>query len=606
MKRSITKSGICTVVTAAAITTVAGIVPVAALAAPALPELPQKLAGKTIFLDPGHQGPNHSQDTNKQVSDGRGGTKACQTTGMTTLHGIAEHTITWNVAQLVRTSLEGLGAHVVMSRPDDTGWGGCIDDRAKAANDSGADVAVSIHADSGPADGKGFHLIVPQLPVPDAKVNEVQSGAGLAASKAMRDTYLQSGYQAATYNGAAEGLQTRSDVAGPALTLVPDVFLEMGNGANAEDAQQLETPEGQLKHAVTITTGIASYLLGVPVPAATDKPAERAAEPGTQSAQQLPAQAPAPETSLVPQTAVPVPEATVPQAPAVVPEAVAPQAPAAVPEPTPEAVAPQAPVAVVPQVPAFIIPAKAPHSTAPAAPATPATPGTSQAQPGTSQAQPGTSQAQPGTSQAQPGTSQAQPGQAPALPAQNPGTPGTAPAQQNPGQQPGEAVLEEGLQVFQQLADQFLNNWQHAQTPPQPGIQQRTVPQPGTTQPQNGTQPPAAQTKPATPAVRAIADLRAPVRQSPSTPGGQGNSAAPGGLGTQSTPGAQAPGTDKNSKSDSLGAGGLSSLVQMAVKFFGPLAKMLTGDSGLGADLINLAYSVVSVLSNTLFSSTTK
>ncbi|MEU1205584.1 N-acetylmuramoyl-L-alanine amidase [Nocardia sp. NPDC005825] len=590
MKRSITKSGICTVVTAAAITTVAGIVPVAALAAPALPELPQKLAGKTIFLDPGHQGPNHSQDTNKQVSDGRGGTKACQTTGMATLHGIAEHTITWNVAQLVRTSLEGLGAHVVLSRPDDTGWGGCIDERAQAANASGADVAVSIHADSGPADGKGFHLIVPQLPVPDAKVNEVQSGAGLAASKAMRDTYLQSGYQAATYNGAVEGLQTRSDIAGPALTLVPDVFLEMGNGANAEDAQQLESPEGQLKHAVTITTGIASYLLGVPVPAATDKPAEKAAEPGIPSAQQLPAQAPAPEAALVPQAAVPVPEA------------VAPQAPAAVPEPTPEVVAPQAPAAVAPQAPAFIVPAhapkspaiivpaQAPQSTAPAAPAP---------------AQPGTSQAQPGTSQAQPGTSQAQPGQTPALPAQNPGTPGTGPAQQNPAQQPGAAVLEDGFQVFQQLADQFLNNWQHAQTPPQPGIQ-RTVPQPGTTQPQNGTQPPAAQAKPATPAVRAIADLRAPVRQSPSTPGGQGNSAAPGGVGTQSTPGAQAPGTDKNSKSDSLGAGGVSSLVQMAVKFFGPLAKMLTGDSGLGADLINLAYSVVSVLSNTLFSSSAK
>ncbi|MFD7844376.1 N-acetylmuramoyl-L-alanine amidase [Nocardia sp. NPDC059764] len=603
MKRSITKSGICTAVTAAAITTVAGIVPVAALAAPALPELPQKLAGKTIFLDPGHQGPNHSEDTNKQVSDGRGGTKACQTTGMTTLHGIAEHTITWNVAQLVRTSLEGLGAHVVMSRPDDTGWGGCIDERAKAANASGADVAVSIHADSGPADGKGFHLIVPQLPVPDAKVNEVQSGAGLAASKAMRDTYLQSGYQAATYNGAAEGLQTRSDVAGPALTLVPDVFLEMGNGANAEDAQQLESPEGQLKHAVTITTGIASYLLGVPVPAATDKPAEKAAEPGIPSAQQLPAQGPAPEASLAPQAAVPVPEAIAPQAPAVVPEAVAPQAPAAVPEPTPEAVAPQAPAAVAPQAPVAVVPAHAPKSPAIIVPAQAPQSTTTPAAP--APAQPGTSQAQPGTSQAQPGTSQAQPGQAPALPAQNPGTPGTGPAQQNPAQQPGAAVLEDGLQVIQQLADQFLNNWQHAQTPPQPGIQ-RTVPQPGTTQPQNGTQPPAAQAKPAIPAVRAIADLRAPVRQSPSTPGGQGNSAAPGGLGTQSTPGAQAPGTDKNSKTDSLGAGGLSSLVQMAVKFFGPLAKMLTGDSGLGADLINLAYSVVSVLSNTLFGSTAK
>ncbi|MGW4356829.1 hypothetical protein ACWELJ_32575, partial [Nocardia sp. NPDC004582] len=270
-----------------------------------------------------------------------------------------------------------------------------------------------------------------------------------------------------------------------------------------------------------------------------------------------------------------------PQAPAAVPaptpEAVAPQAPAAVVPQAPAAVVPQAPAAVVPQAPAAIIPAQAPHATAPAAP-TPA----------------------------QPGTSQAQPGQTPALPAQNPGTPGTGPAQQNPAQQPGESVLEDGLQVFQQLADQFLNNWEHAQTPPQPGIQQKTVPQPGITLPQNGTQPPAAQARPATPAVRPIADLRAPVRQSPSTPGGQGNSAAPGGLGTQSTPGAQAPGADKNSKSDSLGAEGVTSLVQLAVKFFGPLAKMLTGDSGLGADLINLAYSVVSVLSNTLFSSTAK
>ncbi|MFD6355679.1 N-acetylmuramoyl-L-alanine amidase [Nocardia tengchongensis] len=589
MKRSITKSGICTAVTAAAITTVAGIVPVAALAAPALPELPQKLAGKTIFLDPGHQGPNHSQDTNKQVSDGRGGTKECQTTGMTTLHGIAEHTITWNVAQLVRTSLEGLGAHVVLSRPDDTGWGGCIDERAKAANASGADVAVSIHADSGPADGHGFHLIVPQLPVADAKVNEVQSGPGLAASKAMRDTYVQSGYQVATYNGAVDGLQTRSDIAGPALTTVPDVFLEMGNGANADDAQQLESPEGQLKHAVTITTGIASYLLGVPVPGV-----EKAADPGTQPGQQVPAQAapapaapaavPAPEATVVPQAAVPVPEAVAPQAPAAAPEAVAP--------PAPEAAIPQAvaPAAVVPH--ALVVPARAPQVTGPAAPAP----------------------AKPGQTPAQPGQTPAQPGQTPAPPAQLPGQSGAAPAQQNPAQQqPGDAVLQNGLQVIQQLADQFLNNWEHAQTPPQPGIGQKSVPQPGTTPQQQGTQPgtspqavqpkpatPAVQPKPATPAVRPVADLRAPVRQSPATPGGSGNTAVS--PGTQSAPGTQALGTDNNSKSNGLGVEGVSSLVQMAVKFFGPLAKMLTGDSGLAPDLLNLAYSVVSVLSSTLFS----
>ncbi|MEU6584282.1 N-acetylmuramoyl-L-alanine amidase [Nocardia sp. NPDC046763] len=555
MKPSITKAGICTVVAAAAITTVAGIVPVAALAAPALPELPQKLAGKTIFLDPGHQGPNHAQDENKQVSNGRGGTKACETTGMTSLHGIAEHTINWNVAQLVRTSLEGLGAHVVMSRPDDIGWGGCIDDRAKAANASGADIALSIHADSGPADGRGFHLIVPALPVADAKVNEVQSGEGLTASKAMRDAYLQSGYQAATYNGAVDGLQTRSDIAGPALTTVPEVFLEMGNGANAEDAQQLETPEGQLKHAVTITTGIASYLLGVPVPADTGQ----ASEPGTQPGQQVPAQ-----------------PAHTPQAAPAQPS----QAPASA----------QTPQAAVPQVPRTVVPAQAPRTTVPAAPAQPG-----QAQPG--QTQPG--QAQPG--QAQPG--QTQPGQAQPGQTQPPAPTAPAPAQRNPApaQQPGNAVpgFEVGPQFFQQLAEQLLNSWGQSQTPGQPGTQPQTAPQ-------AGTQPQAVQPAQTNPAAQPIADQRAPQWQSPGTPGGQGTPATPDRLGTQSILGPQAPATDQNSKSNGLNVNSVSTLMQMAVKFLGPLANMLTGDSGLASGLVNLAYTVVSVLGSTLLSAATK
>ncbi|MVU81526.1 hypothetical protein GPX89_30335 [Nocardia sp. ET3-3] len=537
MKPSITKAGICTAVTAAAITTVAGIVPVAALAAPALPELPQKLAGKTVFLDPGHQGPNHTQDVNKQVSDGRGGTKACQTTGMTSLHGIAEHTINWNVAELVRTSLEGLGAKVVMSRPDDTGWGGCVDDRAKAASASGADVALSIHADSGPADGHGFHLIVPQLPVPDAKVTEVQSGPGLTATKAMRDAYVQGGYQAATYNGAVDGLQTRSDIAGPALTTVPDVFLEMGNGANVEDAQQLESPEGQLKHAVTIVTGIASYLLGVPVPA------EHAADSGTPPGQQVPAQPAQVQT---------------PQAPAPAQAA-----------PAPQAQSPQ----VQPQ-------AQVPAQSAPVPAQTPAQPAQVPAQ-------------QPSAA-------------APQAQVQTPQIP--TPAQVNP-ERAGQTPADNGLGVFQQLADQFLN-WEQSQA-----TQPQSAPPAGQAAPQ--AQPaPAAQPQSAAPqavpaAVKPVADKRAPQRpapapqpQSPGTPGGQ-QTPSPASPGVQANPGSQTPSTDKNSKSDGLDVDTMSTLVQTAIKFFGPLAKMLMGNTGVAPDLINLAYSVVSVLSSNMLKTPT-
>src|SRR5699024_3998368 len=44
------------------------------------------LEGKTIAIDPGHNGGNasHPDEISRQVPDGRGGTKACNTTGTST------------------------------------------------------------------------------------------------------------------------------------------------------------------------------------------------------------------------------------------------------------------------------------------------------------------------------------------------------------------------------------------------------------------------------------------------------------------------------------------------------------------------------------------
>ncbi|RZL77745.1 MAG: N-acetylmuramoyl-L-alanine amidase, partial [Rhodococcus sp. (in: high G+C Gram-positive bacteria)] len=208
----------------------------------------RELTGKTVFLDPGHQGTAHSENLQRQVDDGRGGTKDCQTTGMTTVDGVPEHTINWKVSELVRSSLESLGATVKTSRVDDTGWGGCVDDRARAASASGADVAVSIHADSTSTttdtDKHGFHLIVPTLPIPNAAADAAQSEGGRSASKLMRDSYVRAGFDPANYSGVVDGIQERSDVAGPALTTVPLVFVEMGNGSNPDDAAVLEGSDG--------------------------------------------------------------------------------------------------------------------------------------------------------------------------------------------------------------------------------------------------------------------------------------------------------------------------------------------------------------------------
>ncbi|MGB3698849.1 MAG: N-acetylmuramoyl-L-alanine amidase [Gordonia sp. (in: high G+C Gram-positive bacteria)] len=249
------------------------------------------LTGKTVFLDPGHQGSAAGHDLAKQVDDGRGGKKDCQTTGATAVTGKAEHTINWDVAQLVKAALESKGARVVMSRNDDTGWGGCVDERAAAASNSGADLAVSIHADStstGADTAKtGFHMIVPTLPIPDKTVDGVQGGEGRKASNTIRDAMKKAGFAPANYLGAVDGVVTRPDIAAVNLTRVPAAFVEMGNLSDPAEAAVLSSPQGATKYAVAITEGITGYLGGK---AAAANPTAPAPDPGAQPGAPAPAE----------------------------------------------------------------------------------------------------------------------------------------------------------------------------------------------------------------------------------------------------------------------------------------------------------------------------
>lgn len=259
----------------------AGLLAAPAQAAPAA----GALTGRTVFLDPGHQGSAPADRLTAQVPDGRGGTKDCQTTGATAVNGAKEHTINWNVAQLVKAALESEGAKVVMSRNDDTGWGGCVNERAAAASSSGADVAVSLHADStsagADADRSGFHLIVPTLPVPDATVSSVQAGNGLRASEQMRDAFTKAGFRPANYAGVKNGIQPRSDIAAVNLTTVPAVFVEMGNLSNPDEARALSSADGAAKYALAVTNGIKGYLGTAPASAPVPLQQGEATPPAT-------------------------------------------------------------------------------------------------------------------------------------------------------------------------------------------------------------------------------------------------------------------------------------------------------------------------------------
>lgn len=216
------------------------------------------LAGRIIVVDPGHNGMNwaHPDEINREVDIGTG-IKACNTTGTSTEDGYAEPTFTWEVAQRTVPLLEALGATVLLTRPDNNGWGPCITDRAAVGNEAGADAVISIHADGGTAGGRGFHVIYPA--VVEGLTDDIAEES-LALARALHAAYLATGMPVADYV-ADGGFSERDDLGGLTLSDVPVVFLEAGNMRNAEDALLLRDPEFQVSIAEAIVETIVAFLV---------------------------------------------------------------------------------------------------------------------------------------------------------------------------------------------------------------------------------------------------------------------------------------------------------------------------------------------------------
>jgi N-acetylmuramoyl-L-alanine amidase len=211
------------------------------------------LAGKIVFLDPGHNGANDASIA-RQVPTGRGGTKDCETTGTSTDGGYPEHSFNWDIVLRIRAELDLLGVRTATSRGDDDTLGPCVDQRAAMANALRPDAIVSIHADGGPSDGRGFHVNYSTPPL-----NDAQSGSAPRFASVMRDQLVAAGLQPSTYRGI-NGLYGRADLAGLNLAQYPSILIEMGNMRNADDAAILTSASGRASYAAAVTRGITTYL----------------------------------------------------------------------------------------------------------------------------------------------------------------------------------------------------------------------------------------------------------------------------------------------------------------------------------------------------------
>lgn len=211
---------------------------------------------RVVLLDPGHNGGNAAapKAINKQVPDGRGGTKACNTTGTARANGYPEHEFAWLVSLRVKQFLESNGVTVKMTRNDDTGVGPCVDVRGKMAEEVGADAVVSIHADGGPPNGHGFHVAYASPPL-----SQSQGEPSVSLATALRDGMRGAGLSPSNYIGK-NGLSPRSDLAGLNLSRRPAALVECENMRNLDESVLLTTDVGQSRIAHAIGGAILTWL----------------------------------------------------------------------------------------------------------------------------------------------------------------------------------------------------------------------------------------------------------------------------------------------------------------------------------------------------------
>jgi N-acetylmuramoyl-L-alanine amidase len=215
------------------------------------------LAGKVVGIDPGHNGGNFADPSfiDRPVWNGRE-EEACDTTGTETDGGYTEARFNFDVATYLRADLVREGAKVVMTRKTNHGVGPCIDRRARILDRARADVAIDIHADGGPADGRGVAILTP---VPDGPNDKVIASSKRFGRILLRRYTEGTGIPISNYDGSG-GFASRRDLAGLNLTTVPKVLIECVNMRNAVDAARLVKPAFQRLAAKSMAEAITAFL----------------------------------------------------------------------------------------------------------------------------------------------------------------------------------------------------------------------------------------------------------------------------------------------------------------------------------------------------------
>jgi N-acetylmuramoyl-L-alanine amidase len=212
------------------------------------------LAGRVVALDPGHG----ARASSRLVPDGRGGRKACDTSGTATNSGYAERDFTLDVAKRTAKLLRARGVTVRMTRTKTLAKELCVDRRGKFAQKAGAELMVSIHGDGNAnPEVKGYFAIVSGQPK-----NAAQGAPSRDLAKRIVKRLGAAGF---TRNQAYRGgISKRNDLGGINHATRPAVMMELGEMRNPAEAKLMASKKGRQRYAKAVAAGIVSYLKAHP------------------------------------------------------------------------------------------------------------------------------------------------------------------------------------------------------------------------------------------------------------------------------------------------------------------------------------------------------
>ena len=204
-----------------------------------------------VAIDPGHQGPDVDMSALEPNAPGSSEMKAKASSGTTGQYsGIPEYQLALDISLMLKTELESRGYDVLLTRENNE-TAISNSERAKLANESGADICVRIHANGSEDSGANGALAL----VPSEENPYVGNLGG--ESRRLADSVL--GRYCAATGMADQGVQSNDTMTGINWSKIPVMILEMGFMSNKQDDLNMADEAYRAKMVTGIADGIDSY-----------------------------------------------------------------------------------------------------------------------------------------------------------------------------------------------------------------------------------------------------------------------------------------------------------------------------------------------------------